>query len=101
MSRVATSKQIGELYRRAKYLLDYRGVDRPSDGEDRYISEFRTPLFFVLLDRDDRLSIHDQVAGCGEFDYQTGGVHACYGSTALNVLLNMRKIMVLDDLADV
>ena len=97
MHRWTTPKQIEELFRRSKYLIDCRGVDL--EPGSRYRCEFRSTHFYVLLSKEDELCVHDQIAGVAVFDYQTGGVSSCFGSTALNALLQMRKMMVLEDVA--
>ena len=96
--RWMSAKEIGELFRRAKYLLVHRGDDRV---DDRYISRFETPHLTVLLGKEDILYIDDRVATVMVADYADGGIREIYGSTAKNVLRNMRKLMVLEDVAGV
>jgi hypothetical protein len=96
--RWISSKEIGELFRRASFLIDHRGDD---SVDDRYVSRFETPMFTVILCTEDILRIDDRVATVMVADYGDGGIREVYGSTARNVLLAMRKIMVLEDVAGV
>lgn len=96
--RWISTKEIGELFRRAKYLLDHRGDD---NVDDRYVLRFETPHFTVILSKEDVITIDDRVASVMVADYSNGGIREIYGSTAKNVLIAMRKIMVLEDVAGV
>ena len=44
--------------------------------------------------------VNDTVAGVMAADYETGAIREVFGSTAYNVLLKMREMMVLDDVAN-
>lgn len=101
--RFATTKELQELYERAKTMLSHCGQDivqtrtanikrRASDEEAGYD---------IYRCEEDMLYIGDAVAHVLVCCYETGGIRECYGSTAKSLLIKLRRIMVLEDLASV
>lgn len=98
--RWTTPEEIRELVDRALVCLDRAGYTingRPTHIVGQAILE----EIKVTLTANGDVTITDTVAGVCTFDYRTRGIKECYGSTARNVLLRLRELMVLDDLADV
>ena len=90
--RWITTEETKELIDRAVYLLKntYMGWSVVKVGNVQ-----------VLLDANSDVYVSDAVAHVMIFDYSTGGIRELYGSSARNALLDLRKNMVLDDLANV
>jgi len=100
MYRLTNAIQIGELIERSRTVLKRQGKkhNRAVTGLIRS-AEFHGVV--IRHHSDGRVTVGDQVAGVITFDWDSGGVRECYGSTAFNVLETLRKNMILDDLADV
>lgn len=93
-----TPEEARELFERAKLLILTRGKTTNVEGVE--ITKFATPQVTLLRDASwGTLGIEDAVAEVGVFSWDTGGVREIYGSTARNVLLKLREIMVLEDIA--
>ena len=102
MYRWINAEQIGELIQRAKTVLKRQGADIVRPHSKTVV--IRSAEFHGIVIKhyyDDRVTVEDQVADVITFDWSSGGVKECYGSTAFNVLETLRANMVLDDLADV
>ena len=81
------------LLRKAGYTIKGRPVFVTGQAEVGGIK--------ITLTANGDVTLTDRVASVLVFDYDTKGIKECYGSTARNVLLELRENMVLDDLADV
>lgn len=98
--RWTTTEELQELINRARVCLDRAGYTikgRPTHVVGQAILEG----IQITLTANGDVTISDSVAGVCTFDYETQGIKECFGSTARNVLLRLRELMVLDDLADV
>lgn len=104
--RWITPEEIRELYERSVKLLETRGLKQP-DGEVQFsgrhqgveVSVYKCLTSGIALEH--TINVADIVAGVATFDADTGAVKEIFGSTALNALDTMRKLMVLDDVANV
>ena len=101
MRRWTTGEEIAEIYRRAKYLIDTQGVvARGYPAGSSIQKDFRHGELTICLTGEGLLLVNDTVAGVMAADYETGAIREVFGSTAYNVLLKMREMMVLDDVAN-
>jgi len=103
MFRYCTGEEIAELFKRAKLLLDTQGVDESKDPHGTCNKSYSNKELMVQIRLDDNglMYVEDSVAGVMTACYETGGIRECFGSTAKNVLVKLRKAMILEDLAGV
>ena len=98
-----TPEEVRELIDRAKRLLRSDGVDSDNDIYSRRFIATRDALNTIEIFhfRDGTLAVGDPNATVMTADFDTGAIREFFGGSARGVLLRMRDLMLLDDLANV
>ena len=97
--RWITPEELVELWKRAKHVVLAMGVYVPNIADLYYEDEMANITYNHVNNPRESLAINDRVAGVAVFDWETGAVQQCYGSTALKSLKNLRKLTLLEDVA--
>lgn len=76
------------------------GRDVPGNVETDIIRYVDWDNVQIRVYKGGRVTLSDKVAGVLTFDYESEGISELFGGSATPMLRQLRKKMVLDDLAD-